>query len=249
MLTTLAVLSLLLAGRGAARADDQADAKALLDRAIKAAGGREALARYPAFRMKVKGTLHEADGDHAFTGEWFYQGADQARTVTVSETNGVKTREVHVVNGNKGWTKEDDNPTEEMDKDALAAEQAELYLNQVTNLVPLEDREFHLKPLGEAKVGKHEAVGLVVSRKGHADVQLFFARKDGLLLKCATTARDADKGKEVPQEVVFEDYKEVQGTQQAMKFLWTVDGKPSAEFEVLELKMTEKLDEDLFAKP
>jgi hypothetical protein len=249
LLTTLAVLSLALACRGAARADDEADAKALLDRAIKAAGGREALAKYPAFRMKVKGTLHLSDGDHAFTGEWYYQGTDQARTVIVSESNGVKSREVRVVNGDKGWTKEDDNAAEEMGKDALASEKEELYLNQVTTLVPLEDRASRLKPLGEGKVGTHEAVGLEVSRRGHADVKLFFDKKDGMLLRCATTLKDADTGKEVPQEVLFEDYKEIQGTQQPMTFHWTVGGKPSADFEVTEMKLAEKLDDDLFAKP
>ena len=61
----------------------------------------------------------------------------------------------------------------------------------------------------------------------------------------------AEKGSELRKaaESVVHDYKEVQGTKQAMKFKVKRDGKPFIDGEATEIVLSEKLDASIFAKP
>ena len=56
-------------------------------------------------------------------------------------------------------------------------------------------------------------------------------------------------GQEVSEESFPSEYKEVQGTKQAMKFTIKRDGKLFMEGEASEIQLSEKLDASLFAKP
>jgi hypothetical protein len=58
-----------------------------------------------------------------------------------------------------------------------------------------------------------------------------------------------DNDQEVTEESFFSDYKEVQGTKQAMKFTTKRDGKPYLEGEITEYHPAEKLDDSVFAEP
>src|SRR5262249_24645445 len=66
-----------------ARGDDDADkksaekARAIVERAIKACGGAEALDKFASRRLKVRGTFKEAGQTLAATGEWVVIDADR----------------------------------------------------------------------------------------------------------------------------------------------------------------------------
>src|ERR1700730_4074181 len=107
-------ICLMLADVIPARADDRGEANAVLDKAIRAAGGEANLARFQGFIMKGKGTYHEADRDIQVTFEFFFQGPDQYRSITETKFDRGKSRVVQVVNGDKGWTKVDNDPAETM---------------------------------------------------------------------------------------------------------------------------------------
>jgi hypothetical protein len=114
--------------------------------------------------------------------------------------------------------------------------------------VPLKDKAFTLAPLGEVNIDKRPALGVRVSSKGHRDVSLYFDKRTALLAKTEARVKD-DDGQEVTEETYSSDYQEVQGTKQAMKFTIKRDGKPYLEGEVTEYKLSESLDESMFAKP
>jgi hypothetical protein len=141
--------------------------------------------------------------------------------------------------------------TEEMDKDMLAEAKEESYTEWVTTLLPLRDKAFQLTSLGESKVGDRPAVGLKVSHKGHRDINLFFDKDKGLLLKAETIVKDPMMGgdKELAQETFYMDYKAIGGVQHAMKVKINREGKLFVDGETVEIKILEKLDDSVFGKP
>ena len=84
---------------------------------------------------------------------------------------------------------------------------------------------------------------------------VWFRGEDGqtprwLLAKMALQVKAAEMGgKEVTQEVVFKDYREVEGAKIAMKFSVKRDGKQFVEAELKDYKAAGKLDDSVFAEP
>jgi hypothetical protein len=242
------VLCVLAAAAGLARADDKADAQALLDRAIKAAGGEANLKKFQGSVSKGKGTLHE--GGFKVTGEWYFQAPDRVRSVyEFDDGQGQKIKVLSVVNADKGWSRTGDGETDALEGDALKEEQEEAYENWLTTLTPLKDKAFQLTALSEVKVGDRPALGLKVTRAGHGDVELYFDKENALLVKLARKAKDIMADKDVKQEAFFSNYKNVQGIMQPMKIEIKRDGQAYFDVEMSEIKFSEKLDDGLFTKP
>ena len=117
------LLGLLFAAAGLARADDQAESKALIDKAIKAAGGEAKLAKFQAMVWKGKGKYHP--DNVAFTGTWSYQAPNRMHSEIQFE--GVDQKIITVLDGDKGWNKTDQ--TEALEGDALDEERENILLN------------------------------------------------------------------------------------------------------------------------
>jgi hypothetical protein len=232
----------------AARADDQAQVKALLDKAIRAAGGEEGLAKLKSVTWKGKGTLHGKE-DSPFTTEVSAEWPSRIRVVFESKEDGKVSKDIQVINGDKGWTKTDDEETMELDEGTVKEMKEWLYTSWVTTLVPLRDREYQLSLLGETKVGNRPVVGLRVSHKGHKDVELFFDKDTGLAVKSRAQVKDLENDKQVTESVYYDRYKDFQGTKQPTKLTTLWDGKPREDLELTEIRLAEKLPEKLFAKP
>jgi hypothetical protein len=153
----LLVSCLVLGFAGVARADDQADCRAVVDKAIKALGGQGKLSKYKAATWKEKGVYHGMGTPLPYMGKYAVQWPGQFRM----EIEGVFTI---VLNGDKGWVKTEGGEVTEMTKDQLAEQKEQHYAGWVTRLLPLKDKAFQLAPLGESKVGDRTAVGVKVSQ-------------------------------------------------------------------------------------
>ena len=241
-------MSLVLVG-GAARADEQVDARAIIDKAIKAAGGEENLAKYKAETFKGKGKYYGMGAGMDYTGDWAVQHPDKMRLQIEVAVGDMKFTFVRVVNGDKVWSKTGDNAVEVDDKDQVNEAKEGGYVGSVTDLLPLKDKEFQFALLGESEVDGTKVVGIKVSHKGHRDVELYFDKAKGLLVKSATTVKDDMTGQEARQEVFYSDYKELSGTQRPMKVVINRDGKSFVDMEVTERQLHEKLDDSVFGKP
>jgi hypothetical protein len=240
--------SLMLVG-GAARADEQADARGIIDKAIKAAGGEENLAKYKAETFKGKGKYYGMGAGMDYTGDWAVQHPDKIRMQIEVAVGDMNFTFVRVVNGDKVWRKTGDNTEEVDDKDQINEAKEAGYVGSVTDLVPLKDKGFQFAALGESEVDGAKAVGIKVSHKGHRDVELYFDKAKGLLVKSATTVKDDMTGQEARQEVFVSNYKEVSGVQRPMKIVINRDGKSFVDVEVTEMQLHEKLDDAVFGKP
>src|SRR5258708_34985619 len=71
------------------KADDQADVKAVIDKAIKAHGA-DKLAKLKALNMKMKGKFYGMGESIDYTGEWNVQAPDKSRNEIVGEAKGMK---------------------------------------------------------------------------------------------------------------------------------------------------------------
>jgi hypothetical protein len=241
-------ICLVLGAVASVRADDKDDVKAVIDKAIKARGGEEKLAKYKAFTIKSKGKINLMGNEIEFTNETAVQIPDKMRSYVEGEFGGVKFTRIQVVNGNKGWLSQMGN-TEEMNEEQLNAAKEEQHAGRVVTLVPLKDPAFTLAPLGEVKVGDRPAVGVKVSHKGQKDINLYFDKEKGLLLKTQRRVKDMMTGQELDQETLFSNYKEVDGVQHPMKQTIKRDGNDFLTIEISEYKSHDKLDDKLFSKP
>ncbi len=230
-----------------ARADDAADARVIIAKAVKAHGGQDKLDKLPGISVKFKGTFHGAGEGIPMSGEVSAQGPDRQRIDIEVEAGGQKIPVVIIVAGEKGWSKIAKDVTE-MDKDKLAEAKEQAYAGWVATLAPLKDKQFKLGTIGEIKIEKRAALGVKVSSKGHRDIDLYFDKETGLLVKSESRVKD-DGGQEVTEESFPSDYKDVQGTKQAMKFTVKRNGKLFMEGEATKVELFEKLDASTFAKP
>jgi hypothetical protein len=232
-------------------ADEQADLKAIVDKAIKAGGGEANLAKYKAETFKAKGKFYGMGEGLDYTGEWAVQPPVSMRVRIDGEAGGMKFSFVNVVHGDKVWKKFGDATMAVEDKEEVAEAKEQTYVAWVTKLLPLrKETGFELAALGEVKVNDKPAIGVRVSRKGRRDVNLFFDKDKGLLVKSETVVKDLMAGgKEVTQETLYADYKEVSGVQVPMKLVINRDGKKYVESELTEVELKEKLDDSVFDKP
>jgi hypothetical protein len=225
-----------------ARGDDAADARALIDKAMKAAGGKDKLAKLKAQTWKEKGTYYGMGEGLPYTANFAVQWPDKFRF----QVEGVFTV---VLDGDKGWLNAG-GETREMTKDELANKKQSNYAGYVTTLVPLDDKSFTLTTLPESKVDGKPALGVKVAKKGMPDVSLYFDKATGLLVKSGvrTKAEEMDN-KEVNQEAYYSDFRDVDGVKVPEKIVVKRDDKLYIEAKNSDVKMAEKLDDKVFAKP
>jgi hypothetical protein len=229
----------------AARADD---ARAVVDKAIKAHGGADAISKFLGHTVQVKGTFHGMGQEIPFNGTITSQGRDRLKVELEVEAGGQKFRIVNVVTPDKGWARFDKD-TRELDKEELAEAHERGHAGWVATLAPLQDKSVTLATIGEVEIDKKPAIGVKVSMKGHRDVDLYFDKQTGLLVKSETLVKDEGSGQEVTTETFYSDYKDVQGTKQAMKLVIKRDGKLYLDIDVTDYQLSEKLDDGVFAKP
>jgi hypothetical protein len=249
MRTVLTAALLLAVTATAVRADESADAKAVIEKAIKAHGGLDKISKVKAVSMKMKGKLHLMGMDLDFTGASYLQDPDKLRNEVDLTIMGTEIKTAQIFNGDKGWATANGN-TIELDKDQVAEAKEKMYSGGVGKLFTLgTDKEFKLTLLGESKIDGKETIGVRVAHKDHKDVNLYFDKKTHLLIMTETREKSPEKGEEVAAKTVVHEYKEVDGIQTASKVSVTHDDKAFVEAEISDFKVEEKLDDALFSKP
>lgn len=231
-------------------AGGEAEARAVIDRAIKAHGGTANLSKFQAITFTLRGKCFALGGTGAdYTSRWTVQDPYKLREETDIAAVGRKLHVVRVVNGDRGWVRMGIT-TRPMDREALTERKEGLYADHVARLADLTNGKYRLTPLGASKVGVRDAVGVRVAQPGHRDVSLFFDRKTGLLLKSQRRAKDPTGGsKEFTEVTLFDDYTEVEGTLQAQSFTVLRDGKKYADARCSDLETHAQLDDGIFARP
>jgi len=232
-----------------ARADDAADAKAIVEKAIKATGVK-ADGKHNAMTWKDKGKFSGAGFELDYTGDWAFQAPDKYRFDITGAFNDMKFTITVVVNGDKAWGNDGDQTAEFTDEKGEYTKN-QVYQMWVTSLVPLvSDKGFTLATAKGKDVGGKPTEAVKVTRDKKPPITLYFDKATGLLVKSETTVKDEFQGwKEVPDEVFYEDYKDVDGKKLFTKLRVVRNGKPMIETKLSDQKISEKLDAKLFEKP
>lgn len=227
---------------GLAWADDGKAAQEVIDKAIKAHGGADKLAKLKMLSRKEVGKYHGLGAPFPYTAHTTLDQPGKMR----QDIEGVY---LAVLDGDKGWMQAN-GETKELTKQQLDGTKAERYVEWLTTLVPLTGKDVTVTALADAKVNDQPAAGVQVTSKGRPTVSLYFDKKTGLLVKSQYKARAAEKmDEEVNQETVYSQYKDVAGVQVPMKVVTKRDGELYIEGERSEVKLVEKHDKDVFAKP
>lgn len=242
--------SLALLATTSARGDDAAEARALVDKAIKAHGGAANLSKFKGGSVTFTGTFHGMGMKVPMTGTIYTFGDDRLKADLEIDADGQKFKVVQVLAVNKGWMKLGTD-TKDMSKDELAEARNEQHAGYVAALTPLAAaaKGYTLAPAGEMLVNDKAALGVKVSAKGRRDVTLYFDKTTSLLVRYDQAVNDEGSGREVTQETYPSEYKDVQGTKQSHKFVVKRDSKLYLEGESSEVTLTETLDTNLFVKP
>jgi hypothetical protein len=198
---------LLLGAINPSRAADEP--RAVIERALQAMGGVEAVKQRVAVVMKVKGKIYigQPGGSLAVQGE-IYEFGPRSKTVFRLEVAGAKMNATLVVDGDKSW-REIDGQFDTPSKEEIEEQRVSRHQDRVTGLTALlSDKGFTLAALDDIKVDGRPARGIKVSYKGQPDTRLYFDKESGFLVKYAYRAKKAGNGREALHETARSDYRE-----------------------------------------
>jgi hypothetical protein len=229
------------------RADDREDALAVIDRAIKAHGGADALTKAQTAVRTASGTMALFDKDVAFKDEMVWRLPDHFRlTIDVGAAQ-AKTRIQLVITPDKGW-QSTGGMVSELGPERLEEMREEGYVLWLTTLLPLKkDPAFELASIADAKANGQPANGVKVAHKGHTDVRLLFDKETGLLVKIERRARDA--GQMVDKEYVYGGHKEFDGIKLPTKIQELTNGKRFTDLTEMSYKFPSSVDDSTFGRP
>jgi hypothetical protein len=217
-----ALMAFAVAGSGAAQ---ETDARAIVEHAIAAQGGRDKLDLAAASFHKVKGAFHH--DRWAFVGESFVDGPNRERfnlrgdgsgSGSSSEgfSEGIRTM---VVEDNKGWYSWN-GAIIDFDQKTQANMKKAAYADKVSSLVALvRDPGYTLSPLGESQVKGSKTIGVKVRFQGMPEISLYFDKTSMLLLKTSYKMTDVESQKEYSREVYYSRYEVYDPASEPIKFL------------------------------
>lgn len=227
--------------------EGQNEARAILEKAIKAHGGEAYLNKYQAATLKTKGHV-EVMGGIDFTQDLRFQLPDKFRDESEFEVNGMSFRTTLIYNAGKasldvnGMKIDMGQKLEESLKNGVR-------LLQAGKLVPLRGKGYDLSIVGEAKVNDQPAIGVRIAREGQRDIIFYFDKKTSLTVKMEHRTVDPMTEQELTEERIITEYHKVDGVPQPKKMRIDRDGKKYVELEVVEMKAHEKLDDGDFKLP
>jgi hypothetical protein len=261
---SILVASLLAASVSRAQAageDEDAQARAIIDKAIKAHGGADKLSQFKAVSAKWVGK-HRIENEHygdAVRVVTYEMPADKIRfDFEVENPKGSNFAFARVVNGKKGW-QGSDRRTRDLNEAEVTQIVDKMYAHWLASVVPLKDvvllkdNGFEFSVFGNVPADGKDAVGVLVSCKGRPDVILFFDKETGLVIKSERRAKDAATNREYTAESIYRDHKAFQGVMWPTIRLDRRDGQDleenSGRFELSEFQALDKLEESSLARP
>lgn len=242
----LAVMVVVTAMGVSARADEVTD---VINKAIKAHGGKDNLTKYKAATLEGSGTVSVQGMELKYTATWYYSFPMRYRVEIDADANGTPIKVVQVVGGKQAWQKIGDMETRKLPKNDFDNIKAQMAAQEIGMLVPLLDpKKYTVSTLGDVKVKGRKAIGLNVTSKGGLDVNLYFDPKTLMVVKQQYQVKDP-AGKEVTQSLYPSKFKTFNGVPMPMKLVIEHDDKKFVTAEFTEIKLSKSLDENLFKKP
>jgi hypothetical protein len=232
------LVSTMVAQLPAVHPSESDDAKRLVDNAIVAVGGHAKLSGFS--KLVWTQTTYVIGDETTYSSKHYFQWPDQFRV----EEGSV----VEVIKGDKYWVKPAKGGVRERAKEETPW--AALRALWICTLMPLAEKEFTFKHIGEKKIGERSAVGVQVLRDGYPTVKLYFDRDNKLLVKSEFRIKETIAPfKEIGVEFYFTDYRVVDGAKFPHKRITKHEGDIWDVVEFSKVKTVRKFDPALFEKP
>ena len=244
----------------AAGESEDAQIRAIIDKAIQAHGGADKLSQFKAVRAKWVGkhkveNVCYADAVRIVT----YEMPDKIRfDFEVANPKGGNFAFTRVVNGKEGW-QGSARAARDLKNAQVTQIVDELYVHWLASVVPLrdlkllKDKGFQFSVFGNVAADGKDAVGIRVTCQGRPDVILFFDKQTGLVIKSERRAKDPETNEEYTAESIYRDHQEFQGVLWPTNRLDRRDGQDleenSGRFALSEFQALDKLAESSLATP
>jgi hypothetical protein len=196
----------------------------------------------------MKGTVHIMGGIN-YTEDATFHLPNKVKSVQQLEVNGQQITMTIGYNGEKAWMNLNGMNIDQMIDKITELMKEQVYMSQVSKLTALKDKKFELSALGAVQVEGKPALGVRVSSKGHKDINLYFDKMTGLLAKIEHRTIDPTSGKELNEERIITEYKDVDGEKEVKKAVVYRDGQKYVDAEVVEIKHLDTIDDSEFNKP
>lgn len=229
---------------GALRAGDDA-ARAIVDKALKAMGGAEKVAKFATGTAKCKISHDDNNQQITIAGQGAWHGQDKSRLDGDITVGGESHKLVFVINGEAGWLKKDNDVGDAPPGLATALKHVFYTMQMPYFLAAMKEKS--IASQGEQSVDGKDAVVVSVAQKDFPDVSLYFDKETGLPVKSQTRITTPDN-REVTVEFFFADFQDVKGVKHAMKRTLKADGKEFV-IEVSEIEAKDKVEDSDFARP
>jgi hypothetical protein len=237
---------LFIAPTGQGQTSDEA--KAIINKAIKAMGEDKEPENIKGLLVKSNGTLQimgmSIKLDHTLT----IALPDKFREVSDLDINGMKISAATVFDGKNAWV-EVAGKVMKLDGKILDEIKEVSHLLQMTKLKSLLGKKYDLAVIGEVKVNEKPAVGLRISTKGTKDISLYFDKQTGMMAKMERQGLDATTMQEVVEERIMRSYKDKDGRKIPHEVSVLHDGNKFLEVEISEYTPLENVDPTLFEMP
>jgi len=246
---SLIALTLLAGGGGRTQPTEDDDPRVAIERAIKAQGGEDRLARITAGRWKGRGGVLVHGEVVPMTMESVFQMPDKLRMVQRITVQGSTVLVTQVVAGSRGWVSIDGD-VQELEGDVLSSLREECYATHVETLVPLLREEgYTLSMLSDVEIGGKRVVGVRVAAKGHSNIDLYFDRDSYLPVRTVRPILKAETLTEIPSEVEYGDFRDADGLKWPSRQAIHQHGRKVMELVLTEFKRLDKVDPVEFARP
>lgn len=222
----------------------------LIEKAITARGGKEALTKYQAKTLTVKGKMAAGDAEVDYTATWYIYLPNRFRAEYQLTIDGNSTNMIQVSNGEKLWQKINDAAAVEMPDHVLKGTQTYLQVLVASQLVPLLDKDkYSVSSNGEFEVKGKKAIALNVKNKDGLDALLYFDSKTNLLVKQEYGSKHVVTGQDALVENYLSNYKKTNDVTESMQWELQLDGKTFIVSTIENMQFDEQLDVSLFEKP
>ena len=243
MRSTLAVAMTVVFAAASTGADDP---KVVIEKAIKAHGGKDTLEKDVAFAADMTGEIQLPFGQTKFDGKLATELPDKYRMAMNMSIGGTDVSIVQSVNG-KTVRMTVNGMAQPLPESVETELRTAIALQEIGQLVTLLDSDKYKLKAGEAtKVGGQPAVTVVVTPTGGKPVELAFDEKSGYLVQTVREALSPEE-KAVKETTVMSEFKEVGKAIVGSKIVVTHDGKPFMTATMSDMKLAEKLPPATFA--
>jgi hypothetical protein len=231
-----------------APAQGPAELQPLINRVLEAYGGETRLSRLQAFVERTKVTA--PDGHLISTLDRYTQLPDRIRVESEFEVQGKRVRCAMVYAGDRSWRHTEGQPTVPHRSSFKGRREPLKYAGPRTWL-RLKAPAYTLRLLDETKVGDRLVFGIGVKSPDASEERCFFDKETGLLVKVEQTLSFSYPAGKPPvlEETLYSRYEAVDGIPIARAITKKSDGRTTQQIEVVEFRVADRLNAELFQEP